>query len=73
MKTYVLNVDLLLTDKVAEMNELDNRWYRAGELIDLPDPLAKRLIEKGSIELYVPPKPTPAAKKAAPKKIEEAK
>jgi hypothetical protein len=75
MKTYRVLDRILLNNAFAEENNIPNRWLHVGELIDLPDPKAKRLLEFGDIEIYVPPKPKPAPKlkkKPAPK-TEEAK
>ena len=76
MTIYKLLQPLLLTDKTAEENDLPNRWHQVGELLNLNEYVAKRLIEKGDIELYVPPKPPVAEKKVKPVKkaaVKEAK
>ena len=75
MTIYVLLQPLLLTEKTAEENDLPNRWHQEGELLNLNDYVAKRLLEKGDIKLYEPPKPPPVAKKVKPAKaaIKEAK
>lgn len=80
MKTYRVLRQLLLNNRFAEDNDLPNRHIYEGELIDLQDPNAKTLIEKGDIELYEPPKPAPKPvkevkppAKSAKAKSEEAK
>ena len=67
-KTYRVLDRLLLNNQFAEENDIPNRWLAVGELIDFDDPTATRLIEKGDIELYEPPKPKPA-----PKPVKEVK
>ncbi len=66
-KRYKLNRPLLLRPQTAEMLGVDDRWFLEGEEIELPDPIAEPLLKKGSIELFVPPKP--AAKKQTKKPV----
>lgn len=58
-KTYKILDRILLSNRFAEENDIPNRWLAVGELIDFDDPTAMRLLEKGDIELYEPPKPAP--------------
>ena len=69
-KKYTTNVPLFYRESTAAILGVDNRLVQAGEIVELPDSIATRLLKRGSITAIEEPKPAAKPKAVTKTKTE---